>query len=152
MTQEVSLLKPSPSFTEENVQYASQTLPHPRRGTEPVPCIRTSSFESKVRVQVSLFSFFSFKLNVEIQEEDIWQDLKNVPMNCFTGNEYCRYNRLFHLYGHCIFDWLLPVILNKSWLDKGSTGFIGRSEEVCIYLLNGKIDLRIRLEMVVQQR
>uniref|UniRef100_F1KPH2 Spectrin beta chain n=1 Tax=Ascaris suum TaxID=6253 RepID=F1KPH2_ASCSU len=47
MTQEVSLLKPSPSFTEESVQYASQTLPHPRRGTEPVPCIRTSSFESK---------------------------------------------------------------------------------------------------------
>uniref|UniRef100_A0A183UJC9 PH_9 domain-containing protein n=1 Tax=Toxocara canis TaxID=6265 RepID=A0A183UJC9_TOXCA len=47
MTQEVSLLKPSPSFTEETVQYSSQTLPHPRRGTEPVPRIRTSSFESK---------------------------------------------------------------------------------------------------------
>ncbi|VIO98093.1 probable spectrin beta chain, putative [Brugia malayi] len=45
MTQEVSLLKPSPSYTEE--VYASHTLPHPRRGTEPVPCIRTSSFESK---------------------------------------------------------------------------------------------------------
>lgn len=46
MTQEVSLLKPSPSFTDET--YASHTLPHPRRGTEPVPRIRTSSFESKV--------------------------------------------------------------------------------------------------------
>ncbi|VDK88570.1 unnamed protein product, partial [Litomosoides sigmodontis] len=44
MTQEVSLMKPSPSYTEE--AYASHTLPHPRRGTEPVPCIRTSSFES----------------------------------------------------------------------------------------------------------
>uniref|UniRef100_A0A915PUP8 Spectrin beta chain n=1 Tax=Setaria digitata TaxID=48799 RepID=A0A915PUP8_9BILA len=45
MTQEVSLMKPSPSYTEE--MYASHTLPHPRRGTEPVPRIRTSSFESK---------------------------------------------------------------------------------------------------------
>ncbi|VDK61916.1 unnamed protein product [Onchocerca ochengi] len=45
MTQEVSLMKPSPSYTEE--VYASHTLPHPRRGTEPVPRIRTSSFESK---------------------------------------------------------------------------------------------------------
>lgn len=48
MTQEVSLLKQSPSVTEEAVQYSSQTLPHPRRGTEPVPRPRTSSFESKV--------------------------------------------------------------------------------------------------------
>lgn len=46
MTQEVSLMKPSPSYTEE--VHASHTLPHPRRGTEPVPCIQTSSFESKV--------------------------------------------------------------------------------------------------------
>ncbi|EJD74610.1 beta chain spectrin [Loa loa] len=45
MTQEVSLMKPSPSYTEE--VYASHTLPHPRRGTEPVPCIQTSSSESK---------------------------------------------------------------------------------------------------------
>ncbi|VBB25988.1 unnamed protein product, partial [Acanthocheilonema viteae] len=51
MTQEVSLMKPSPSYTEE--VYASHTLPHPRRGTEPVPCIRTSSFESKEAPTIS---------------------------------------------------------------------------------------------------
>lgn len=48
MTQEVSLLKPSPSFTEAQMQCASRTLPHPRRGTEPVPPARNTSFESKV--------------------------------------------------------------------------------------------------------
>ncbi|VDM96556.1 unnamed protein product [Thelazia callipaeda] len=45
MTQEVSLMKPSPSYAEE--LYASHTLPHPRRGTEPVARARTTSFESK---------------------------------------------------------------------------------------------------------
>ena len=37
MTQEISLLKPSPSLIDEqNVQYTPGALPHPRRGTEPV--------------------------------------------------------------------------------------------------------------------
>ena len=37
MVQEILLLKPSPSFTDEtNPQYASTTLPDPRRGTGPV--------------------------------------------------------------------------------------------------------------------